>query len=231
VSTPTVVLVPGAGGVAAYWHLVQAGLTTRGIDNIAVDLPGDDAKAGLPAYVDLITDAAQGLDEVVIVGQSLGGFSASWAADRLPTSAIVLLNAMIPQPGETSGEWWDATGSSEARRVHDILDGRDPDAPFDLTTYFLHDVPAEALAGVGERDEGDAVFAEPWGLTAWPEVPTRVLAGRDDRFFPYEFQRRVAHQRLALDVEPIPGGHLAALSQPDAVVEAIASSVRSVQHS
>ena len=26
----------------------------------------------------------------------------------------------------------------------------------------------------------------------WPDVPTTVLAGRDDRFFPYEFQRRLA---------------------------------------
>ena len=48
----------------------------------------------------------------------------------------------------------------------------------------------------------------------WPDVPTRVLAGRDDRFFPAEFQRRIAADRLGLDVEEIPGGHLAALSRP-----------------
>jgi pimeloyl-ACP methyl ester carboxylesterase len=222
-SAPTVVLVPGAGGVAAYWHLVQAEMTSRGVENIAVDLPGDDPEAGLPAYVDLITDAAEGLDDVVLVAQSLGGFSASWAADRLPTSAIVLLNAMIPLPGETAGEWWGATGSAEAMRGLAIRDGRDPD-PFDVETCFLHDVSPEALAPVGERDETDAIFAAPWGLSAWPSVPTRVLAGRDDRFFPYEFQQRVAHERLGLEVEPVPGGHLAALSYPDAVVEAITSS-------
>jgi pimeloyl-ACP methyl ester carboxylesterase len=224
VSTPTVVLVPGAGGVAAFWHLVQAGLTSRGLESIAVDLPGDDPEAGLPAYVDLITDAAAGLDEVVMVAQSLGGFSASWAADRLPTSALVLLNAMIPLPRETAGEWWGATGSQEALRALALREGREPD-PFDADTYFLHDVPPEALAPVGERDENDAVFVTPWGLTAWPSVPTRVLAGTDDRFFPYDFQQRVALERLGLDVEPVPGGHLAALSNPDAVVEAIGSSI------
>ena len=223
-SSPTVVLVPGAGGVAAYWHLVQAGLTSLGVDSIAVDLPGDDPEAGLPAYVDLITDAAAGLDDVVLVAQSLGGFSASWAADRLPTSAIVLLNAMIPLPGETAGEWWGATGSAEAMRELAIREGRDPD-PFDMDVYFLHDVSPEAIAPVGERDETDAIFAAPWGLSAWPSVPTRVLAGRDDRFFPYEFQQRVARERLGLEVEPVPGGHLAALSHPDVIVEAIASSI------
>jgi pimeloyl-ACP methyl ester carboxylesterase len=224
-STPTFVLVPGAGGVAAYWHLVQDALTARGIKNIAVDLPGDEPEAGLTKYVDLITQAAADIDDVVLVGQSIGGFSASWAAERLPTSAIVLLNAMIPRPGETAGEWWGATGSAAAMRENDIRDGRDPDAGFDVETYFMHDVPPEALEGVGERDEADAIFAEPWGLAAWPDVPTRVLAGRDDRFFPYDFQQRVARERLDLAVEPVPGGHCAALSQPEAVAAALSSSL------
>lgn len=44
--------------------------------------------------------------------------------------------------------------------------------------------------------------------------PTRVLAGRDDRLFPLEFQRRVAADRLGLEVDEMPGGHLVALSRP-----------------
>jgi pimeloyl-ACP methyl ester carboxylesterase len=57
-------------------------------------------------------------------------------------------------------------------------------------------------------------FSQPWPLDRWPDVPTRVVAGRDDRLFPLEFQRRVAHERLGLDIDEIPGGHLAALSRP-----------------
>jgi pimeloyl-ACP methyl ester carboxylesterase len=45
-------------------------------------------------------------------------------------------------------------------------------------------------------------------------VPTRVLAGRDDRFYPLEFQRRVAADRLGRPVDEVPGGHLVALSRP-----------------
>ena len=37
--------------------------------------------------------------------------------------------------------------------------------------------------------------------------------------FPFAFQQRVARERLGLEAEPVPGGHLAALSQPDALVE------------
>ena len=42
----------------------------------------------------------------------------------------------------------------------------------------------------------------------------KVLIGRDDRLFPAEFQRRVDEDRLGLDADEIPGGHLVALSNP-----------------
>ena len=48
-------------------------------------------------------------------------------------------------------------------------------------------------------------------------MPTRVLIGRDDRFFPVDFQRRVALERLGISADVMPGGHLVALSQPEEV--------------
>ena len=87
--------------------------------------------------------------------------------------------------------------------------------------YFLHDVPPGVVAD-GEahhRDEADAVFGSPCAFDAWPDIPVRVVAGAGDRFFPAEFQRRVARERLDLALELVPGGHLAALSQPEAVAD------------
>ena len=55
---------------------------------------------------------------------------------------------------------------------------------------------------------------QPWPLRAWPDVPTSVIVGSDDRLFPLDFQRRVVRDRLGLDVEVMPGGHLMALSRP-----------------
>jgi surfactin synthase thioesterase subunit len=40
-----------------------------------------------------------------------------------------------------------------------------------------------------------------------------VIAGRDDRLFPLEFQRRVARERLGIEPEVLPGGHLLAKSR------------------
>ena len=45
-------------------------------------------------------------------------------------------------------------------------------------------------------------------------MPTRVVTGRDDRFFPLDFQRRVAQDRLGMAADVVPGGHLVALSRP-----------------
>ena len=41
------------------------------------------------------------------------------------------------------------------------------------------------------------------------------MAGADDRFFPVEFQRNVARERLGLEADVLPGGHLIALAWPE----------------
>jgi pimeloyl-ACP methyl ester carboxylesterase len=224
----TYVLVPGAGGAAWYWSRVVPLLEAAGAPAVAVDLPGDDPQAGLDDYVDRVVAVADGHPDVVLVGQSLGAFSASWAATRVPAAGLILVNPMIPVPGETPGEWWDATGQSAARRANEQREGRDPDAPFDLVTTFLHDVPPEVVAE-GEphqREEAGAVFESPWAVEAWPDVPIRVIAGAADRFFPLAFQQRVAAERLGTDVAVIPGGHLCALSRPDELSASLLASSR-----
>ncbi|HJZ00829.1 MAG TPA: hypothetical protein VJ305_08910, partial [Streptosporangiaceae bacterium] len=62
--------------------------------------------------------------------------------------------------------------------------------------------------------EADIAFGQPCAIERWPDVPIRVLAGRDDRFFPLEFQRQNALDRLGLGIDVIGGGHLVALSNP-----------------
>ncbi|WP_433831505.1 alpha/beta fold hydrolase [Actinoplanes sp. CA-015351] len=217
------VLVPGAGGSGWIWHLVVARLHAAGHDAIAVDLPADDETAGLRDYADLIVASAGAADDVVLVAQSLGGLSAPLTCDRLPVSKIILVNAMIPAPGETGGDWWANTGQEQARRDNDRAAGRDPDAAFDLGVYFFHDVPQDLTdyAIAHGRPQSGAAFGLAWPLPAWPDVPTRVLAGADDRFFPAEFQARVARDRLGLDVERLPGGHLNPLSRPDELTKAL----------
>jgi pimeloyl-ACP methyl ester carboxylesterase len=62
-------------------------------------------------------------------------------------------------------------------------------------------------------------MAQSCDFSCWPDVPIKVLIGRDDRFFPADFQRRIARDRLGIDAEEIPGGHLVALSNPSGLAD------------
>jgi pimeloyl-ACP methyl ester carboxylesterase len=220
------VLVPGAGGSAWYWHRVGAELTRRGHHAVAVELPGADPSAGLEEYRDLIVAAAAGMgSSVTVVAQSLGAFSAPLACGHAGVGELVLVNPMIPAPGETAGQWWDSVGWRAAARTMARREGRPEPDVTDLETLFFHDLLPDLVelmhANPGAAAESATVFAEPWPLSGWPEVPTRVLSSTDDRLFPVELQRAVARTRLGLDIEALPGGHLVALSRPALLTERI----------
>ena len=208
------VLVPGAGGAAWYWHRVVRELEAAATRRSRSACRAPMSPPGCRNTPRRCVAAIGGRRDVVVVGQSLGGFTAPVACARARVRLLVLVNPMIPLPGETPGEWWGNTGW-EAARVAAAEAGGYP-AEFGLATYFLHDVPADIAAAGESRDRPEAgiAFGQPCAIDRWPDVPTRVLAGRDDRFFPLDFQRRVARQRLAAEVDVVPGGHLAALSHP-----------------
>jgi Alpha/beta hydrolase family len=107
-------LVPGAGGAAWHWHRVVPLLEEAKQEAIAVGLPGDDAQAGLSVYAERVLEAI-GMREVILVAQSLGGFTAPLVCAKAQVGLLVFVNAMIPVPGETAGEWWASTGWEEAQ--------------------------------------------------------------------------------------------------------------------
>ncbi len=90
-----------------------------------------------------MVDAIGARSDLVLVAGSLGGFTAPLVCERVPVSELVLVNAMIPNPGETVGDWWAHTGALEAQAEAARAGGR---GPFDLETYFLHDLDAETAA-------------------------------------------------------------------------------------
>ncbi|MGH1564481.1 alpha/beta fold hydrolase [Mumia sp. DW29H23] len=221
----TFVLIPGAGGDPAYWSRLVPELERRGHTAIPVDVPQQDASTGVEDHAQVVLDAITAADPtaagptaagptrdepLVVVAQSMGAYIGPLVCARIPVDLLVLLNPMIPSPGESPGEWWSAVGSSAARREAGWDD-------FDIERDFFHDVPddltAEMLGGE-DREPSDRSFAEPWPLEQWPDVRTVVVAATDDRIFPIAFQRRVAQDRLGLAPDEIPGGHLVALSRP-----------------
>ncbi|MFI0483614.1 alpha/beta fold hydrolase [Actinomadura sp. 9N215] len=218
----TYTLIPGAGGQAWYWHRLVPELRARGHDVVAVDLPTGDDSAGLREYADAVVEAIGGRADVILVAQSMGGFTAPIVCERVPVDLLVMLNAMVPVPGETGGAWWDNTGQAQAMADFAALEGRTLSAELDVKESFLHDVPPEVTAEAfaqGEPPQSSKPFMEPWPLQRWPSTPTVFLQGRDDRFFPLEFQRRVVGERLGIPVDEMPGGHAVALSRPRELAE------------
>ncbi len=213
------VLIPGAGGAGWIFSRVVPLLDAAGHTAVALDLPADDSAAGLPEYVELVLAACAYEEDVVIAAQSLGGFTGVVAADRLVQAhrsprSLVLLNAMIPIPGETPGAWWEAVGQAEAMAAAAAEGGWGSEVTAEA--YFLHDLdPAVAAEGEAhQRPEADVVFGSVCDVESWPPVPTRALAGADDRFFPVGLQQRLARDRVGVEAEVLPGGHLLSLPSP-----------------
>lgn len=204
----TYVLIHGAGSDSWYWQRVAPRLQALGLDVVAVDLPCDDDAAGLEEYAETVVEAVGDRRDLILVAQSLGGFTAPLVCDRLPVTLLVLVAAMVPRPGESPGDWWANTG-------HEFPD------PFDPAVVFTHDLPPELAAASLEhvREQSGTPFEKPWPLDAWPDVPTRFLLCRDDRFLPAEFQRRVVFERLGIIPDEMGGGHLPALARPEELVE------------
>jgi pimeloyl-ACP methyl ester carboxylesterase len=209
VRSATFVLIHGGGGSAWDWHLVAPRLRELGHDTVAVDLPSEDHSAGWSAYADTVVQAVGDRGELVVVGHSLGGFTAPLVCARLPTELLVLVAAMIPAPGELFADWW-RNAAYEESGYEDV---------------FYHDVPA-ALADEArrrERGEDSKALREPWPLETWPDTPTSYLLCRDDRMFPAAWARRHARQRLGIEADEIDGGHYVSLSRPRELAERLAN--------
>jgi pimeloyl-ACP methyl ester carboxylesterase len=207
-------LIHGAGDVGWYWHLVEGELRRRGHTTVAPDLPIEDDEATLSDHAAVVLDAIGpigGEGELVIVGQSYGGYVAPIVAERAAADLLVLVAAMIPQPGESADEMWEATG------------WRMP--PGDTIAVFYHDVdPAlAAVAMAHERRQSSATSGDPWPLNAWPDVETRFILCRDDRFFTAGWLRQVVRDRLGVEPDELDSGHTPALSHPVQLVDMLES--------
>jgi pimeloyl-ACP methyl ester carboxylesterase len=205
----TFALIHGGGGSAWDWHLVAPELRERGHDPVAVDLPTEDDTAGWWDYADTVVEAVGDRRDLIVVGHSLGGFTAPLVCARRPANLLVLVAGMIPSPGESFNDWWRNSGYVESG----------------LDDLFYHDVPPvlAAEARTREREQAAKPLDEPWPLESWPDVSTRYLLCRDDRMFPAQWARRHARQRLGIEADEMDGGHYISLSRPQELGDRLAA--------
>ena len=201
-------MVQGTSGGTGTWS--RRPLRERGHETVAPDLPIEDDTAGLERYAEVVVDAIDGRKNVVVVGQSFGGYVAPLVAARVRARRIVLVAGMVPQPGESAEEMFRITRWQPARL--------DDDSPI---AVFYHDAPRDLAeqALAHERRQSDTPGQEPWPLAAWPDIQTHAIAGRNDQFFPFEWQQTVLRDRLGLSPDELDSGHCPALSRPREVAD------------
>jgi pimeloyl-ACP methyl ester carboxylesterase len=201
----TFALIHGGGGSAWDWHLVAPELRERGHDAVAVDLPCEEKSADWGRYADAVADAVGDRRDVIVVGHSLGAFTAPLVCARIPAGLLVLLCGMIPSSGERFEDWWANAGYE----------------PSGFDEVFYHDVPPQLAAEAQrrERNEDSQALREPWPLQSWPATPTRYLLCRDDRMFTAAWARRHARARLGIEADEMDGGHCVTLSRPRQLAE------------
>lgn len=210
------ILIPGAGADPRVYCETITALEALGHSALAPPLPLGDPDAAPSDHAAAILGAVAPEPGTVVVAQSLGAFTGPLVAGDLD-AALILLAPMIPSPGETAGEWWEATGHAAAiAQLTERLGPMGAWGEAEMAEVFLHDVTPDVIgATAGDNGPpGPGMFAEPWPLPAWPAVPTQVLAPTGDRLFPLAFQRRIARERLGAPVATMPGGHLPMLSRP-----------------
>jgi pimeloyl-ACP methyl ester carboxylesterase len=232
----TVVLVHGAWHGAWCWDRVVEGLAARGVNAVALDLPGHGASTeplgdlhGDAAAVRRALDALDG--PVVLCGHSYGGAVISEAASGHPSVRhLVYLAALMLDAGESCS------------RSVPIPAGGDPGPASELAPamQFSDDgtiVTVDPVAGRGifyadcsDRDIDWAIarlgpqpaitLQQPIPATAWREIPSTYVVCADDRAIPPWIQHAFAER--ATNSVAWPTSHSPFVSQPDLVVELLA---------
>jgi pimeloyl-ACP methyl ester carboxylesterase len=216
----TVVLVHGAWADGSCWskvipYLLAAGLKVVAVQNPLASLEGDVANTSR-----VINDQP---GDVILVGHSYGGMVISEAGNNPKVKALVYVAAFAPMPGQS---------------VNAILSAFPPPPWFaslhaDAGGYVTWpaDTWASEFAGVSP-DEQAVLFAvqhptfygvndNPVGDTvAWSSRPVTSVVAQGDHIIPAPLQMAFA-EAMGSTVVPVDAGHLAMVSAPEAVANAI----------
>lgn len=234
VTAPTLVLLHGAWHGAWCWTAMQDELTSLGIDSVAIDLPAGEPGAGIERYTEVVCEAIQGLDRVVIVAHSLAGLVAPVVADRVGARGMVMLAALWPDPTRSARE--------QARQLPGIYSERYRLAPKDryddgstgmpakvaLNLLYQDCDPSVALAACARlRPQHWGLWAETSPLEAWPSIPTMGISCRGDRLLGEEGMRAGA-ERASAALDRLDSGHSPMLSMPALLARRLMAVVRDV---
>lgn len=216
----TFVLVHGAWHDTWCWSRVRGRLVERGHEAVAVRLPSDDPAAGRADYVAAIGEALDGLRGVCLVAHSMSGLVAPYAAGRPEVTSLVLLAAMLPQPGASFQEqgtrpFAEPMLGLRSGMVFDDF-SRSTWKPQDAADVFYADCTAQDAASAVALLRPDAVgiYGEPAPALPERRVPTAYVACAADRALAQEWNAALAGDLLGARTRTFASGHSPFWSRP-----------------
>jgi pimeloyl-ACP methyl ester carboxylesterase len=223
----TFVLVHGAWHGAWCWERLVPELEQRGHAALAVDLPVDDAAAGLAEYATVVEQELPA-GEVVLVGHSMGATVIPLVAAARPVSQLVFLCPVLRRPGSSLADQaaLDADVSSwdlfAGRAFYDDESSAWTDADAAIAAFY-HDCDPETARWAASRLRRQywRYWEEPNPLAAWPDVERRAIVCQDDRLVDIGWARRTLPAELGVTPAELPGGHSPFLSRPAALAETL----------
>jgi pimeloyl-ACP methyl ester carboxylesterase len=231
---PTIVLVHGDWADGSSWTSVIERLQDRGFTVVAppnlLRGPATDAPY-LASYLQTISGP------IVLAAHSYGGFVATNAATGNDNvKALVYIDALVPDEGETAGELVASSGSCVVESGFNAVpfDGGvdlylrwEANPPYPgFTDCFANGVgprKARVLAAV-QRPAAAAQFVEPSGPPAWKTIPSWSLIGTLDRVIPPALQEEMS-SRAGARISRVRAGHLTPITRPAAVTKVIRSAI------
>jgi pimeloyl-ACP methyl ester carboxylesterase len=210
------------------WDAVASMLRSRGHRVTAPDLPAEDAAAGLTRSTDTAIAALTGaVDDLVVVGHSLGALVAPLVADRVPVRRMVMLAGIVGAPGASL----ESLAAEDADRDLPLSDAdleTDSEGRFRFSAagarrLLYHDcVPETADAAIARLRFQRSMWTEVAEFDAWPEVETASIICTEDRLVNPAWSNRIARERLGVEPLELPSGHSPMLARPAELADLLA---------
>lgn len=228
----TFVIVPGAWDTPAAMEPIVEPLTSAGHEVVVVDLPCDEAGATLEQYADAVRAVLpDDLADVVLVGYSFGGFTASRIAVEHPELPVVYVAAWIPRPGASvldlfvGGDPFDGVDEATGLAAFGgLIIGAGPGrCALDFDRYIAAADPAERDAVKSylertQRPQGIAALRQRWHGALPASSRRRYILTTGDTLVRPELQRTMAAS-VDAEIDEIDTDHGVFREQPQRLAD------------
>jgi pimeloyl-ACP methyl ester carboxylesterase len=218
-----VLLIHGACHGAWCWDDVSSYLTESGHRPIAVDLPCDEQESGLTQYADAAIAALPPTShDLIVVGHSLGGLTATVVAGRVKTRRLVFVAGVIGLPGMSLADLATVDADRDQHLGSGTLEFNDAGL-----FRFSREGAMRVLFHDCDPDSAEVAFVklrfqrslrnEVAEFGDWRAEEIVSVVCTDDRVINPSWGRQVSRDRLGVEALELAGGHSPWLSQPAAL--------------